>query len=160
SLIIAVGSHHSSNVWKLNEAQDLGASVEALKDMHGKIKEARSIVIAGGGPVSIETSGEIMTWFTGANVKDVTLVTAAPKLLPNLKHPDLPELAAARLKSVGVKVRANSKVEKVEKAKDGYSISLAGGDVLKADLYIDATGVHPNSAFLPDDIKDERGWVS
>lgn len=185
ALVIATGSKTPTPLTSLHGAHT--KSIAALDDMNKRIPIATTIVIGGGGPVAVETAGEIgeklngrAGWFKSkpdAVQAKITLVTSSNKLLPILSK-GYSVKAEKFLNRVGVDVVYNTKVEKADlsdadarymSADEDYSYGSSGTDKstiylsndekLTADIYIPATGTKPCTSFLPKDILDEKGNV-
>lgn len=133
-------------------------SEQALREMNVKLKTAKDIVVAGGGPVGVETAGEIGA-FLGSKAK-VTLITSAAKLLP-VFNDTRAKKAESLLKKVGVDVVYNTKVTASNDVGNGKTeIVLSDGKSLTVDVYIPAYGVQPNTEWLPADLKNSNGYVN
>ena len=166
SLVIATGTMTPTPLTSFHG--DHAKSMEALDDINKRLARAQSVIISGGGPVGVETAGEVGEALNGTNVSSgkpkvkVTLITGSNKLLPVLgsKYADKADKALGK---VGVNVRYNAKVAKVDlnttDEKKTY-IHLDNGETLEADVYIPATGVQPNTGFLPREILNEKGYVN
>ncbi|TPX12551.1 uncharacterized protein E0L32_000728 [Thyridium curvatum] len=164
ALVIATGASTASPLLGLTrDEKHLRQSWAALRRA---LPSAKSIVIAGGGPAGVETAGELgehlngrAGWFSSrlANPKvPITLVTAAPALLPVLR-PEIARSAELLLAKVGVTVIKNARVQSVSPPTAGTddvvvptTVTLKDGRVLAADLYIPATGTRPNTGFVTD----------
>lgn len=137
---------------------DYTVSQKALEDMNAKLGSAREIVISGGGPVGVETAGEIGFHLKGK--AKITLITGGDKLLPVFNQTRAIK-AQKLLEKVGVTVLYGVKVDSTEQSVDGpTSISLDNGKKISADIYIPAFGVTPNSQFVPDDLKAGNGYIN
>ncbi|KAF2458085.1 hypothetical protein BDY21DRAFT_341484 [Lineolata rhizophorae] len=155
---------------------DTSVTTAALDAMNAKLKAAKTVVVGGGGPSGVETAGEIGEMLNGAAgwfadrpahpKAAVTLVTASDRLLPLLR-PAIASQAEAMLRRVGVDVRYNTKIESVADDADGattvhLSSATAGAappEPIKADAYVPAVGLAPNSGFVPAHLLDERRRV-
>lgn len=149
-LIVASGSRAHGG-WPFKSAEPLSALKQSLQQSQKKIAEAQTIVLAGGGPTSIETAGEIATFYPE---KKVTLVSASETLLPTAPS-KVGNTAEKTLKQVGIEVR---KGVKVVDHRDG-EVVLENGEKLPADLYIPSAGLIPNSEFLPRELVAENGGI-
>ncbi|KAI9725767.1 MAG: hypothetical protein M1828_002650 [Chrysothrix sp. TS-e1954] len=167
ALVIATGISTPTPLTSLRS--DYRVSINALDDMQEKLKTAKSVVISGGGPVGVETAGEIAEAANGnpgffaskpSSIKTtVTLVAGGPKLLPIFTETRAKK-AEALLSRVGVDVVYNTKVTRVEMVSDDKTtIHLDNGKTLDADVYIPATGVTPNTSFLPQSLLTEKGYI-
>lgn len=171
ALIIATGFTTPSPLF--TQATDR-AALETIYEVFQKgLKTAKTVVIGGGGPVGVETAGEVAEILNGRpgfmaggprNPKaHVTLVCADKKLLPVLRE-SIAKTAEGFLKKLGCDVTYNTrvvsatKVSEVEGAKT--RIELSNGETLEVDIYIDATGSRPNTSFLPKEWLDNRNKVA
>lgn len=133
-------------------------SQKALEDMNSKLATAKEIVIAGGGPVGVETAGEIGTHLQGKGAR-ITLVAGSSKLLPVLSEARSIK-AQKMLEKVGVTVLYKVKVTGADESSNGMTtVTLDNGKTIEADAYIPAVGVTPNTSFLPAELKRENGYV-
>ena len=165
ALIIATGAATPSPITSFHG--DHTKSQRALDDINGRLAKTQSVVIAGGGPVAVETAGEVGEALngTGTNPKDakvkINIVTGAPKLLPVLGD-KLAKKAEKFLNNVGVTVNYNSKVTKVDFGANEAgktTVYLESGESLTADVYIPATGAKPNTDYLPKALLNDAGYV-
>ena len=132
-------------------------SQQALEEMNRKLPSAKEIVLGGGGPVGVETAGELGSHFKGK--AKVTLITASNKLLPVLQK-SRSDKAQKLLEKVGVTVRYGIKILGSEQTSDGRTtVKLDNGETLTPDVYIPAAGVSPNTSFLPEILKQSSGYV-
>ncbi|KAB5547125.1 FAD/NAD(P)-binding domain-containing protein [Coniochaeta sp. 2T2.1] len=164
ALVIATGASTPSPVFSFNnDSTHLRASWASFR---AALPQAKSIVIAGGGPTGIETAGELGEYLNGqagyfsaklANPKvAITVVTAAPKILPILR-PSIADKAERMLSKVGVTIIKNTRVTDISPSDSGSdtniatrtTITLSTGQTLSADIYIPCHGLIPNTSFLP-----------
>ncbi|PYI11071.1 FAD/NAD(P)-binding domain-containing protein [Aspergillus sclerotiicarbonarius CBS 121057] len=132
----------------------------AITSAQSTIANASSIVIAGAGPIGIETAGELGDLISTRNLT-VTLVSATDRLLPTLK-PSAGAAAESLLTSLGVRIVKGRKVVAATSSSSSTTktvVKLDNGDTLDTDIYIPTTGVVPNSSFLPQEILTPTGWV-
>jgi NADH dehydrogenase FAD-containing subunit len=181
ALILAVGTRPASAILGM---QTTHQNVQEAQAAFSKaLLEAKSIVIAGGGPAGVETAGEIGHELNGMagmfskrpkTIKaSITVITSEKKLLPALR-PALATKAEKFLNKMGVDVIYNTKVESVtpqgageldtatnsiDKVISKATVTLSNGETKEADLYIPATGVKPNTQFLPQNLVNEKGYV-
>jgi NADH dehydrogenase FAD-containing subunit len=181
ALILAVGTRPASAILGLQTTHHI---VQEAQAAFSKARtEAKTIVIAGGGPAGVETAGEIGHELNGLagmfakrpkNIKaSITVVTSDKQLLPALR-PAIALKAEKFLNKMGVDVIYNTKVQSVtpqgagevdtatngiEKVTSKVTVTLSNGETKEADLYIPATGVTPNTEFVPRTLLNERGFV-
>ncbi|KAL4947303.1 hypothetical protein BDW69DRAFT_178674 [Aspergillus filifer] len=174
ALIIGTGSSTPSPLLSLNS----GSSTElknTWSSFRSALPHAQNIVIAGGGPVGIETAGELGEHLNGragffnselSNPKvNITVVTSGSEILPVLR-PGIARGAQGLLAKVGVTVVKGVKVEQVTPVDESQAgdeltgavkVQLSNGETLEADLYIPAYGTTPNTGFVSEELKDEDG---
>lgn len=155
ALIIATGIQSPTPLTTFHG--DHMVSQRALDATNDKLKSAKDVVVGGGGPVGVETAGELGSHLQGK--AKVTLIAGSDKLLPILRK-SLADKAQKQLEKVGVKVLYGVKVTGSEETSNGKtSIKLDNGESILADVYIPAVGVTPNTAFLPENLKTSSGYV-
>lgn len=137
---------------------DYTISQKALEEMNVKLGTAKEIVISGGGPVGVETAGEIGFHLQGK--AKITLITGSNQLLPVFNQTRATK-AQKMLEKVGVDVVYNTKVNSAEQGADGKTtLSLDNGSSMTADIYIPAYGVTPNSGYVPSALKSNNGYIN
>ena len=155
ALIIGTGIRSQTALTTLQG--DYTISQKALEEMNRKLASAKEIVVGGGGPIGVETAGELGSHLKGK--AKITLIAGSDKLLPVLRK-SLSDKAQKQLENVGVTVKYNTKVKSTEQSSDGkVEIALENGQVLSADVYIPAVGVKPNTEWLPAELKKSNGYV-
>jgi NADH dehydrogenase FAD-containing subunit len=173
ALVIATGASTPSPLLGLNRDDDfLRTNWTAFRKA---LPNAKSIIIAGGGPAGIETAGELGEFLNGhagwfspklANPKvSITVVNADSKILPALR-PAIAKKAENFLAKVGVTIIKNARVKTVAPHSAGIddsaakaTITLDDGKTLEADLYIPATGTRPNTSFVNESLLSVDGRV-
>ncbi|KAK1851079.1 amid-like mitochondrial [Colletotrichum chrysophilum] len=173
ALVIATGASTPSPLLGLNSSYE--GLRQSWEDFRKALPQAKTIVIAGGGPAGVETAGELGEYLNGrAGLFNstpgkpkvaITLVTAGTKILPALR-PALAQRAERYLAQVGVTVIKNTRVEGVIPNEAGVenvgmsaTINLSNGQTLSADLYIPATGTRPNTSFINPSLLTSDGRV-
>jgi apoptosis-inducing factor 2 len=155
ALIIATGIRSPTPLTTLQGNHT--KSQKALEEMNTKLASAKDIVIGGSGPVAVEIAGELGTHYKGK--AKITLLAGSDKLLPILSK-QRADKAQKLLESVGVTVKYKTRVESFEQSSDGKEVvKLDNGDSITTDVYIPATGVKPNTEFLPAELKQTNGYV-
>jgi NADH dehydrogenase FAD-containing subunit len=149
SLVIATGTTSTSPLWTLHG--DHKDTRSAFEDLHTRLPEAKTILIAGGGAVGVETAGDIAYFYKKTSI---TLLSGGTRLLPRLKHIGAAAAAESQLSSLSVRTIHNLRVTSSSLLPDGKtSLKLSDGSTKVVDVYIDATGGAPNTTFLP------RTWL-
>jgi dihydrolipoamide dehydrogenase len=98
----------------------------------------KSLIVIGGGYIGIELG----TAFAKLG-SDVTIVEMMPNILPGTDT-DLSKFVDRRMNSLGIKTFVGAKVEKVTR-EDQYTVNLADGSQLKAELVVMTVGRQPNT---------------
>ena len=93
-----------------------------------------SIIVIGGGSSGCEL-GQVAAQF-GA---DVTILEARDNLLPR-EEPEASELVEAAFESEGIKVHTGTRAERIRSTNGTFVVTLAGGEELKAERVLIATG--------------------
>ena len=118
------------------------------------------IAVIGAGAIGIEFAHVWRSY--GAQV---TVIEMLPSVLP-LEDADVSREMAKALNKQGVKVHTNTKVEKVDVAADGLTLSVSKDgqtETIPANKALMAVGVQPNSENLGLEaagVKTERGWIT
>ncbi|KAJ0420241.1 hypothetical protein BJY00DRAFT_141363 [Aspergillus carlsbadensis] len=175
ALVIATGSSTPSPLLSLNS----GGRDEVKthwKAFRTALPNAKSIVIGGGGPVGIETAGELgehlngRAGFFSSKLSDlkvkITVISKDSEILPVIR-PALAQTAEGYLAKVGVEVIKGVSVDSVSPAEAGRGsdvtakteVKLSDGKTLQADLYIPAFGTVPNTGFVSEALRADDGRV-
>lgn len=166
SLVLAAGAvsttygipgieEHAISLKSLDDALDLRLAVlqrfeEAAADPSMIERGDLNVVVCGGGPTGVETSGAMMEFFTKVLAEDfptldvrsvrVILVEAAPRLLGALSAKS-GERAMRTLARRGVEVRVGVGVDRVVVDDGRKVVHLADGTALPAGVVVWAAGV-------------------
>ncbi|KAI9878307.1 MAG: hypothetical protein M1830_001288 [Pleopsidium flavum] len=155
SLVIATGSTYNSGLWQINNSQEITKA--EFSSFHTLLPNAKTVLVAGGGAVGVETAGEIASYHSQA---ETIILSGAKRLLPRLL-PSNSAAAEARLERLGVQTVHNLRVLSTSKNADGTTAAvLSDGSSRSVDVFIDATGGKPNSTFLPPAWLDAKGHVA
>ncbi|KAH8758309.1 hypothetical protein F5883DRAFT_466640 [Diaporthe sp. PMI_573] len=165
-LVIATGASTPSPL--LGFVQDEAFLRECWSSFREALPGARNIVIAGGGPTSVETAGELGAYLNGQPSTfrsrqprprvNITIITSNSRILSNLRA-SIADKAEKFLADVGVKVITNARVKNVIPASAGSNLELLTAKTtvvledrkaIDADMYIPATGTTPNTGFISD----------
>jgi len=112
-----------------------------LKDMVEKVRRARNVLVLGGGFIGVEFADELSK-IKGVNVY---LVELLPRLLANSFDPEFSSLAEEKLRSKGVRVLTNTKVEEFIGKEKVEKTRLSNGKVIDTDYVVLGIGAIPNT---------------
>jgi len=93
SLVIASGTSFTSPIWSTSAGTE--ALTAAVKDIHTRLPNAKTVLVAGGGAAGVETAGELGALYGGK--KDITLLSGSTRLLPRLSNAAIGKDAETRL---------------------------------------------------------------
>ncbi|PWZ02014.1 FAD/NAD(P)-binding domain-containing protein [Testicularia cyperi] len=128
-------------------------AVETLRRYQDAVKEARKIVIVGGGAVGVQVAFDIAELYANDPSKSVTIVHSRPHLM-NKFHSDLHDLISQRFADKGVKTVLGSRVKMPASGfplftpGQTFDIELLNGNKVEADLVLTCTGQTPRSELL------------
>ncbi len=130
-----------------------------LKDTVEKIRKAKKVLIIGGGFIGVEFADEVSK-IAGV---EVYLVEILPDLLANSFDKEFSELAEEKLKSKGIKVLTNVRVEEFLGEGKVEKVRLSDGKEIIVDSVILGVGAFPNVKIATDaglDLGRGKGiWV-
>lgn len=130
-------------------------AVQTLRTYQDDVRDARKIVIVGGGAVGVQVACDIAELY---NLKDsgknVTLIHSRPQLM-NKFHADLHGVVAQRFAGFGVQTVLGKRVKLPSAGKfpafqagQFFDIELLDGSTVPADLVLTCTGQTPRSDLL------------
>lgn len=120
-------------------------SLTAAKEIQSRVKsgEVRSAVIVGAGFIGTE----IALVLADAGVH-VTQVEMLDRVMPRMLDKETSLYAEREIRERGIDLRLNTKGVEFRGRKMAERLLLENGEEIKADIFIAATGVKPNIAFL------------
>ncbi|MDK2124545.1 NAD(P)/FAD-dependent oxidoreductase [Parachitinimonas caeni] len=137
-----------TEVLTVNDLSDYGRFRAALL---GK----RSVILLGGGLIGCEFANDLVTAGFEVTVID-PMQWPLSRLLPQAAG----EFMMRQLETAGITLRLGEQAAAVNRTAVGYQVTLAGGDVLEADLVLSAIGLRPRIALAAAaGIKTARGIV-
>ena len=161
-LVIATGGLNSSICEPALTATTTSAIQKHFDEVAGKVKDAKNILLVGGGAVGVELAGEIAAEYPD---KSVTVVHSGEFLCDyhdwkNKPTANFGKDIATKLEAMKVKVILKTRAS-VEFPADGAKylvcardVSLSSGESLKdVDLVLLCSGFKPSTSFLP------RQWL-
>ncbi|KAF2455465.1 hypothetical protein BDY21DRAFT_289059 [Lineolata rhizophorae] len=173
ALVIATGSSSNSPLFSLHGPHE--RTMHALADFHTRLHTARSVLIVGGGPSGCETAGQMMQHFNRlakeeqarmqppslSPYRTITLLSGGERLLPRLPE-SVARKAERQLKGLGVHVVHSLRLVAAKDDPDDGRINcyLSNEDMVTVDAYVLATGVLPNTNWLPHVLLDGFRYVA
>lgn len=155
-LVIASGSSYQSfPIGKPNEQFSLSERNLFFISENEKLKSARNVIVIGGGPVGVELVGEIASKYTD---KKVTLVHGTERILEGMSI-EASRLAAGQLKSLGVEIILNERLQYVNEHQYASTIT---NKILDADIFYNCIGSKANTGFMIPEYTsslNERGLI-
>lgn len=107
-------------------------------------KKCRKAVVCGAGFIGLEVAENLM-----AQGLEVTVIDAAPQIMPNAFDEEMADYAKKQLKAAGMRVLTLTSLEGIEGADKAEKVITDNG-TLAADIVILAIGVRPATEFLSD----------
>ncbi|KAG6002458.1 hypothetical protein E4U43_001117 [Claviceps pusilla] len=155
-LILATGTHTRSDT-PFKSKGSTEVTKEQLHQLQARVKDAKTIVVAGAGPTGVELAGELADAYGSS--KKIILTSGSATVLNGLPS-RMANNATKYLGILGVEVRTNARVESANELPDGKTeLVLASGEKLTTDVYIPTHGVVPNSTYLSKDLLNEQGFI-
>ncbi|MDV8003009.1 FAD-dependent oxidoreductase [Rhodococcus sp. IEGM 1408] len=162
-LVVATGV--TNGFWRHPALQDTEAVDADLNGAHQRIEEATRVVIIGGGAAALSSAAQVAErWPT----KQVDVYFPGERALPHHHH-RVWQQVRARLDGLGVGLQPGHRAVLPPENADAEAGQLTGAPVTwstgqpptTADVVLWAIGrVTPNTAWLPDEMLDARGFVS
>ncbi len=107
-------------------------------------RKCRRAVVCGAGFIGLEVAENLM-----ARGLEVTVIDAAPQIMPNAYDEEMADYAKKQLKAAGMRVLTSTMLRGIEGTERAEKVVTDNGP-LAADLVILAIGVRPATAFLAD----------
>jgi NADH oxidase (H2O2-forming) len=104
-----------------------------------RMKQAKNVVIVGGGPIGLETAPA----FLDAGAK-LTIIERMPQLMPSALDPDMAAMVQEHLEKKGARVITGKGVDAINGTNAVESVTCAG-ETIPADLVLLSAGVRPNT---------------
>jgi len=143
--VIATGSRYIDPLIKAEATTETERSAE-ISAMNQRLRGARSVVVAGGGPVGVETAAELRETFPNLTV---TIVHGGSKLLERAPN-RFPGWAEQALRPGGVNFVFNDRVTVPDPGvqPDDGKVRTNAGRTIEADVVIWAGGVVPVTDYV------------
>ena len=116
----------------------------------------KRVAIIGAGLIGCEFANDLATGGYSVDIIDI-----AQQALGRLLPPEGGALLQARLAALGVQWHLGTCAETVDRAENGYAVTLANGNVLRVDIVLSAVGLKPRTALaVSAGIQVNRGIVA
>jgi apoptosis-inducing factor 2 len=151
-LVIASGSSYGSGIKVENVV--LASRANMLKETYGKVKEAKDIVIVGGGIVGVELAAEIVSFYPK---KNITLLHSRESLIQRNSF-KAQRYAKNFLEKKNVKVVLGDRAVTFDKR----DVVTKKGQTILSDVSFSCVGISPHSGFVKKSYSkavNERGAV-
>lgn len=106
-------------------------------------KEARDIVVMGGGLIGLQTANALLN-----RGRNITLVIGSYQILSQNVDQACAALLAENIRDQGVKILFGHQVQRIEKEIFGLKVDFAHGSSIKADLVVAGKGIQPNAGLV------------
>ena len=106
--------------------------------------KCRQAVVCGAGFIGLEVAENL-----SAQGLDVTIIDAAPQVMPNAFDPEMADYVKKQLKAAGMRVLTSTSLKAIRGEQKASGIVTDNG-TLAADLVILAIGIRPATGFLAD----------
>lgn len=154
-LVIASGSRlyapiEGAELAGVSNFKSLGAATQLVE--RARRGEATRAVIVGAGFIGVEVALVLRELGLA-----VTMVEALDRVMPRMLDAETAGIVAAELERRGVVLRLDTRAEAFAGGRGVEHVALESGEELAADIFVAATGVKPNLAFL-EGSGIETGW--
>lgn len=145
---LPIGGSGADGILSVNDLDDYAR-------FRAAIAGRRRVAIIGAGLIGCEFANDLATGGYGVDIIDI-----APQALGRLLPPEGGALLQSRLAALGVQWHLGTGVQSVERAENGFVLTLANGTTLKADVVLSAVGLKPRTTLAAAaGIKVNRGIV-
>ncbi|KAI0404089.1 FAD/NAD(P)-binding domain-containing protein [Xylaria palmicola] len=141
-LVVATGAGAADALPSRVDADGKAEGVARLRDMQTKIKEARNLVVVGGGAAGVELATDAKSQYPE---KTVVLVHSRDSVMHRF-GPELQSAAMDGLKNLGVQVITGDRL--IGEDKEQAVVKLKSGKVIGCDFLVNCAGQKPNSALV------------
>ncbi|KAH8174170.1 pyridine nucleotide-disulfide oxidoreductase domain-containing protein [Sarocladium implicatum] len=163
TLIIATGSR-SKDVTPWRMSGDAGEMKTMLHKAQKEIEQADSIAVIGGGVTGSETAGELGYEYSRVGKKDVHFIYSSDLPLQPVVLEKTRKQTVVELERLKVKLHSKTKLVNTRQAKNGKkTLELQSSDgstkYLTVSAVIHATGMTPNTSFMPSAMLNDTGNI-
>ncbi|KDQ58130.1 hypothetical protein JAAARDRAFT_129299 [Jaapia argillacea MUCL 33604] len=147
--------------------EDKVSGIEYFREHQRRVKDAKKIVVVGGGAVGVQMATDIADLYPpSTSGKHVTLIQSRNQLMPTF-HPAIHPLLMTRLEELGVEVILGERVKVPEGGfpvdKGEFEVEVGSGRKVGADFVIICTGQIPLSSpvlsLSPDLVSSKTGRI-
>ncbi|KAH6974653.1 hypothetical protein BKA56DRAFT_634506 [Ilyonectria sp. MPI-CAGE-AT-0026] len=125
--------------------------------------KAKTIVVAGGGLTGVETAGKLSFEYSKDGKKEIIFIHGGSLPLGSPILDSVRKIAKNELEKLKVKIITNSTVVSTETSGSNTIITLRSSDgttkSITAQAYLPATGVIPNTKFVPATLKNGQVYI-
>ncbi|KAJ5260558.1 hypothetical protein N7478_012163 [Penicillium angulare] len=145
-IVLATGTRLSKPA--AMDDDDKPSSVKYLQNHQAGVKQAKSILLVGGGAVGVQMATDLKEYYPE---KNITVVQSRPQLMPSFHH-KLHEIVKCRFDELGIKLitgaRVNIPLEGFPNNGTPFNVQLTNGDSVSTEFVILATGQKPNNQLI------------
>ncbi|WNV86134.1 FAD-dependent oxidoreductase [Umezawaea sp. Da 62-37] len=149
-LVLATGSGYAYPAKPKPASTSDAEALDDLRKTHEELSGADRVLILGAGAVGVELAGEIKDVWPD---KHVVVVDPSDRLVPGLL-PEVRDDLRRQLDALGVDLRLGTTLVSPPPTGAGeagrFTVTTDGGDVIVADIWFRAFGIHVNSGYLAD----------
>ncbi|KAI0418190.1 hypothetical protein F5X98DRAFT_363240 [Xylaria grammica] len=141
-LVVATGAGATDALPSRVDSDDLSEGIAQLKNMQSRIKEAKNVVVVGGGAAGVELATDAKSQYPE---KTVVLVHSRDSVMHRF-GPGLQKAAMEGLKDLGVEVITGDRL--IGEDKERCVVMLRSGKEVECDFLVNCAGQRPNSTLL------------
>ncbi|KAK5625483.1 hypothetical protein RRF57_001199 [Xylaria bambusicola] len=141
-LVVATGAGATDSLPSRVQSDEKTEGIRQLKDIQQKIKEAKNLVVVGGGAAGVELATDAKSCHPE---KTVVLVHSRDNVMHRF-GPGLQRAAMAGLKELGIEIITGDRLIREEKER-GVVILKSGREV-ECDFLVNCAGQRPNSMLI------------
>ncbi|KPM41651.1 hypothetical protein AK830_g4881 [Neonectria ditissima] len=162
TLVIATGSRARDDMpWKGLANTEL--TKQKLHKLQDQIKNAKTIVVAGGGLTGVETAGELGYEYSQHGKKEVIFIYSDVLPLADPVINSVRKQSKTELEKLKVKLVPNTTVTNTTVSGNDTILELRAADgttrSITAQAYLPATGIIPNTEFVPKAMLDASAYI-
>ncbi|AOY89724.1 FAD-dependent oxidoreductase [Marinobacter salinus] len=128
---LSIDGDGQEHVFSINDLLDYRAFRKARAG-------GRRVAIMGAGLIGCEFANDLRN-----GGYEVDVIAPSEAVMPGLLPGAAADAVQAELENLGVRFHLETVVERINRAGDGVSLTLANGETVDADLVISAVGLHP-----------------